>query len=279
LKTIILLVIAGLLGVVLLRAAQQRLVYYPRSYGADPPLRPDDVHALEFFTSQGRQLAFYLPPPAQVIPSRVWLICGGNASLALDWLELLDDFPDRAAGFLLLDYPGYGASAGQPRPATILESTEAALAALALHLGLRPPDLAARVRVLGHSLGAAAVLLHATRHPVGRIVLVSPFTSLKDMAAHLVGRRLAWTMLGNYDNRRLLREILRQSTPPPITIIHGDHDKIVPVAMGRELAGLSPKINYLEVARADHNYILVTARAEIIRAMLGAEPEKTMRKE
>jgi pimeloyl-ACP methyl ester carboxylesterase len=280
LKTVILLILAVLLGVTLFRA-QHRLIYFPRAYGGDPPYWPASVQALEFRTSQGRQVAFYRPPaaPGAKMVDRLWLICGGNASLALDWLELLKDFPDQAAGFLLLDYPGYGASEGRPGPEAILESTEAALAALARHLGTKLPALTGRVRLLGHSLGAAAVLLYATRHPVGRIVLVSPFTSLKDMAAQLVGPWLARTLVQNYDNRSRLAEILSRPPVPPITIIHGDHDRVVPVAMGRELAAISPRIHYLEVARADHNYILVTARAEIIGAMLGSEPGKILSEE
>jgi fermentation-respiration switch protein FrsA (DUF1100 family) len=89
------------------------------------------------------------------------------------------------------------------------------------------------------------------------------------MATRLVGPLLARAMLHDYDNRARLQAILSRQPPPPITIIHGDHDKVVPVEMGRELASLSRWIKYREALRADHNYILVTARAEIIQAMLG----------
>jgi hypothetical protein len=49
--------------------------------------------------------------------------------------------------------------------------------------------------------------------------------------------------------------------------------------MGRELAALSSKIDYQEVVRGDHNYILLTARDEIIQAMVGSEPHETLIKE
>jgi pimeloyl-ACP methyl ester carboxylesterase len=268
-KIIILLILAVVLVFVLIQG-QQRMIYFPRPYGEALPLPPQKGHALGYTTSQGRQTAFYLPPAqGDKKPARLWLLCGGNASLALDWLELLADFPDPAAGFLLLDYPGYGNNQGRPSPTTILESAETALGALAIHLGTDRADLDSRLMVMGHSLGAAAVLLYAARHPVGRIVLISPFTSLKDMATRLVGPLLARAMLHDYDNRARLQAILSRQPPPPITIIHGDHDKVVPVEMGRELASLSRWIKYREALRADHNYILVTARAEIIQAMLG----------
>ena len=160
-----------------------------------------------------------------------------------------------------------------------MDSAETALAALAIHLETDRADLESRLMVMGHSLGAAVVLGYAARHPVGRIVLVSPFTSLKDMATRLVGPVLAWALLHDYDNRARLKEILRRLPVPPITVIHGDHDKVVPVEMGRELAALSSKINYQEVKQGDHNYILVTAKDKIIQAMVGSEAHETLIKE
>jgi pimeloyl-ACP methyl ester carboxylesterase len=253
----------------LLILAQRRMIYFPRAYPADLSLSTGAM-ALEFRTSQGRQTAFYLPPAALPANGRInlWLLCGGNGSLALDWLELLTNFPDPAAAFLLLDYPGYGRCQGRPGSKAIAESTEQALATLAGRLGRPLGELTENLKALGHSLGAAAILLYADRHPVKQLVLIAPFTSLRDMAALLVGPLLSRTLLDDYDNRARLREVLAQEALVPITIIHGSHDKIVPVAMGRELAALSPRIDYREIDRGDHNYILLTNRAEIRQAML-----------
>jgi pimeloyl-ACP methyl ester carboxylesterase len=262
---LLLIVLAALLAL-----AQRRMIYFPRAYPTSLPL-PAGALVLEFTTSQGRQTAFYLPPaaPQGEGGSNLWLLCGGNGALALDWLDLVSDFPDHSAAFLLLDYPGYGRCQGRPGPAAIREATEQALVALAARLGRPLPELRENLSGLGHSLGAAAVLLYAARHPVKQLVLVAPFTSLKEMATLVVGPLLARTLLHDYDNRARLREVLARQPEVPITIIHGSHDKIVPVAMGRELAGLSPRIVYREIDRGDHNYILLTNRTEIRQAMLG----------
>jgi len=258
----------------LLRRAQRRMIYHPRPY-PEPLVLPAGVEPLEYRTGQGRQTAFYLPPAAHAAARapNLWLLCGGNSALALDWLDLLADFPDPAAAFLLLDYPGYGRCQGHPGPQAIAESVEAALATLAAHLQVPARETEQNLQALGHSLGTAAVLLAAVRHPVKRLVLISPFTSLKDVAALLVGRLLSRTLCHDYDNRARLREVLAQEVPPAITIIHGSHDKIIPVAMGRELAALSPRIVYREIERGDHNYILLTNQDEIRRAMGGEEPQ------
>lgn len=259
----------------LLVLAQRRMIYFPRAYPADLPL-PAGMVLLQFSTSQGRQTAFYQPPAQSPIDGRqidLWLLCGGNGSLALDWLELLADSPDPAAAFLLLDYPGYGRCQGCPSPEAITESINLALATLAARLGQPVGELTGNLKVLGHSLGAAAVLLHAGRQPVRQMVLIAPFTSLREMAALLVGPLLSRTLLHDYDNRARLREVLARDVSVPITIIHGSHDKIVPVAMGRELAALSPRIAYHEIDRGDHNYILLTNRHEIRQVMLGRDSQ------
>lgn len=254
----------------LLAQAQRRMIYFPRPYPAELPL-PPAAETLEFTTSQGRQTAFYLPPvaPTGDGPLNLWLLCGGNGALALDWLSLTTDFPDPTAAFLLVDYPGYGRCQGRPGPEAIEENLEQALAALALRLGRPAAEVGSELKGLGHSLGAAAVLLYAANHPLRRLVLISPFTSLREMATLVVGPLLSRTLLHDYDNRARLRQVLTRPEAVPVTILHGNHDSIVPVAMGRELAGISSRIDYRELDRGDHNYILLTGRDEIRRAMLG----------
>ncbi|MFH0794997.1 MAG: hypothetical protein V2A74_13300, partial [bacterium] len=101
---------------VFLLAYQRHMIYFPRSYDAAYLLSaPKSMAELKFKTSQGEQVAFYLPPHAggDGPPHRVWLTFGGNASVALDWLEFVENFPGGNAGFLLLDYPGYGKCKGK----------------------------------------------------------------------------------------------------------------------------------------------------------------------
>ncbi len=267
----LILLLAGL--ILLLIKGQQRMIYHPRPYPAGLAL-PADLVLVEYRTSQGLQTGYYLPPASPDPSGRAttWLLFGGNGSLALDWLNLIEHYPDPQCGFLLLDYPGYGRCQGRPSPDAILESAEGALAALAVTIGIPPERIQENIGVMGHSLGAATGLLYASRHPITRLVLISPFTSLKDMAARVVGPLLSHTLLHDYDNRTRLREVLTQKPAVPITIFHGNHDQVVPVAMGRELAAISPRIDYREIDRGDHNYLLATAADEIRRAMLGTEP-------
>ena len=233
---------------------QHKLIYHPRSYPTGyQPWKTSSLELLRYQTAEGSQTAYYLPPENNSV-QRVWVLFGGNAGLALDWLGLLAQLSSAGVGFLLIDYPGYGACEGSASPETIRLSTREAVQAWKREFGLESQPSWA---TLGHSLGAAAALQFAEDHPVGRIVLLAPFTSLADMVRHLFGGWLVPLLRHPFENRKPLQMVLERNPTPVILIAHGDRDEVVPVEMGRELAALNPKqIEYLEVPDTGHNDIL-----------------------
>lgn len=272
-----------LLVVVALFFWQDVLIYHPRPYGPGRVERfGRRLEPLEYRTDQGRQTAFYLPPRGQAaasgaLPAALWVLFVGNGSLALDWEDLLVADPDPDRAFLLVDYPGYGRNAGRAAPASIRQGSEAALAALAARLGRRDAaDLANRVPRLGtagHSLGAAVALDFAVAHPaVSRVILLAPFTSLRDMARRTVGWPLSGLLRGNFDNRARLDALAARPSPPPpqVVIFHGERDNFIPPAMGRALAAAHPDVARFElVPGANHDDLLLRAESRL-RAALDA---------
>ncbi|HSH12131.1 MAG TPA: hypothetical protein VLA15_00210, partial [Desulfurivibrionaceae bacterium] len=111
---------------------------------------------LEFNTDQGRQVAYYLPPPTNPDspPAQLALLYPGIGSVALGWLRFIkpEEAPD--SGWLMIDYPGRGESAGKMNPAELYKNSEGALAALAAHFGVE--HLSSEVALLGHSFGSGA---------------------------------------------------------------------------------------------------------------------------
>jgi hypothetical protein len=259
-------VAAGLLVVILLFLLQNFLIYHPRPYGSDVTGRYPFVVPVAYTTSQGRQRAFYIQPqinPGEP-PRHLWVAFNGNGSLALDWVGYLNPPPDPRDGFLLVEYPGYGDCEGSPSPAAIEASAEAAFGALAETLHTKPENLEGRLNLLCLSIGCGAGLNFAVRHPVAHVILLAPFTSLRDAARRVVGWPLCWVLLHNFDNRARLRELAARPAPPRVTIFHGTHDMTVPNAMGRELASIFPAmIQFQEIPGAGHNNILPKALAQI----------------
>ncbi len=269
-----LLAIAILTPVFTLLGCQSSLIYHPGHYRTEHEAMLHAAHGthIQFTTSQGGQTAFYIPPQkdAADIPKTIWLCFGGNASLALDWLHFTSGWDGRFA-YLLVDYPGYGGCAGKPTPGRIRESTKAAVAALAQHLQVTETELCSRLAVLGHSLGCAAGLMAAEDLDVRRGVLISPFTTMTDMARIVLGWPLCYLNLHRFDNRKTLLHAARNGAA--FIIFHGSDDEVIPVQMGRDLAAAHPEnVTFEEVRGAHHNDILSWAQGQIGQAMAGLAP-------
>lgn len=242
-------------AVAMLFFQQHSLLYHPRPYDSTHPvLLPADAVELRYGTGAGQQTAFYLPRGAERNPpARLWVAFGGNASLALEWLGLIARDPDPSNAYLLVDYPGYGKSEGRATIAANRAAADGALEALANHLGVEKSELEPRLNIIGHSFGAAVALDFAVRHRPRRIVLVAPFSTLREEGALVVGEWLSYLLVENYDNRVRLKELSERSELPRIAIFHGTKDDIIPIAMGRDLAAAHPAmVQFFPVAGGDH---------------------------
>jgi pimeloyl-ACP methyl ester carboxylesterase len=225
------------------------------------PVRPTEI---EYTVPFGRQTAYYLPPK-EPVPKRLWVAFCGNGSLALDWTPIVSGDPDKSAGFLLIDYPGYGRNAGYATMDSTRVTADAALDALLNRLGINENDI--ELCVLGHSLGAAAGLDFGTQHPIQRAVLISPFTTLREEAAYVVGNLLSRVLGENYDNRKNLGRIVRQNPHVRIAIFHGYDDTVIPMKMGADLKRNFPIADFFPVPNADHATVLYFAKDQIIAWM------------
>ncbi len=244
---------------------QDSMIYHPRPY-APAVLQQLPTGLVGLRDADGSLVGFYRPPRDGGSPQRLWLLFGGNADQALGWDEFADEHASVGTGFVMLEYPGFGACAGKPSPANILAANERAVALLATHLGLTLDEVHQRSAAVGHSLGAAAALQYAVKHPLRRMVLISPFTTMKAMAQRSVGWPICELLVHRYDNHARLTDLSARGLPP-ITIIHGQEDHFIPMAMGRALAEEHPGIAFSLIIGAGHNDILGLGAQEIHAAM------------
>src|SRR5207248_5527958 len=212
----------------------------------------------DFVTGAGRQSAFYISQRgATQLPDRLWVAFCGNGSVALDWRYFIQDYPNAGDGFLLIDYPGYGKSQGYATIESTRAAADQALRALAERRGVELSQLERRVNVIGHSLGAAIALDFATHHPVQRVVLFSPFTSLREEAATMFGGLASRLLVENYDNRARLKELSRRLPSVRVAIVHGTDDDVIPFRMGQTLASEFPgMVQFFPIRNGDHVSVL-----------------------
>jgi pimeloyl-ACP methyl ester carboxylesterase len=225
--------------VLLLYLFQGALLYHPRRYPEDPArMLPARGEVLALGLDGDRQHAYWLPGPLAGPPDPVFFVFGGNATLALDWLDWVDALQRRRPrlSFVLVEYPGYGASGGKPSRASMLRVAHAARGRLRTLLGVAEAALASRTRVLAHSIGAGVGLEFAREAGAAEVVLVAPFTTLVDMARSVVGWPLCLLARDRWDNAARLRELALSPARPAVRIYHGAADEVIPVRMGRALA-------------------------------------------
>jgi len=252
----------------LLTACQSRLIYFPRPYPAghaEAWARQTPGKLIDFQTSQGSQRAFLQGNLAN--PRNLWVVCGGNATLALEWSEWISQYGPREDAWLLVDFPGYGDSSGQPNPQRIRESLKMAIPAGCAEVGIPAEQEAARLRFFGHSLGGAACLIAATECGIQQGVLLSPFTSSMDMGRAVTGLPIGFLVHHRFDNVARLKELLARG-PGRVIILHGARDEVIPVEMAHQLARLQPEtISLREIPGGRHNTLHLEDAGAVARAL------------
>ncbi|HEX2539836.1 MAG TPA: alpha/beta fold hydrolase [Caldimonas sp.] len=148
---------------------------------------------------------------------------GGNAEdVSHNLPDLSRTFPGHA--IFLLHYRGYGGSGGTP--------SEAALFADALALFDRVHAEHPRVLVIGRSLGSGVAVHLASVRPVARLVLVTPYDSLGEIAA---GRfpifPVRWLLRDKFESRTYAPKVTA-----PTLLIGAEHDEVVPLRSAELLA-------------------------------------------
>ncbi len=264
-------VVPGLVVAIVLFLVQAWIIYLPRSATIEELVLtlPRPGRIVPYSTDSGQLHALWLPPVHGDVPRTLWLVQGGNGSLATDYASLVAALPDPGAGYLFVDYPGYGANPGRPDPASILAGSRAAIAAVSATWGWTPEERQRRVAVLGHSLGAAAVLQYAAADGARLVVLIAPFTSLAAMARRVVGWPLHLVLTHRFDNSARLAELTARPASPPVVIIHGTADATIPYTMGQALAEAHPgQVTLVPAIGASHNGIL-DSHADLIRTWMG----------
>jgi pimeloyl-ACP methyl ester carboxylesterase len=267
---------AGALPLGLILGCQSRWIYFPRPYAAGVVgdwKSQTHGQVIEFTTSQGRQQA-YLQGNLQS-PGNLWIVCGGNGTVALEWADWLQTHAPGGDAWLLVDYPGYGACEGSPNPARIRESLREVVPLAWRKLGWEGDPDSTRLRFFGHSLGAAVCLIAASEFGIQNGVLVAPFTSTMDMSRELLGIPLGPLVRHRFDNTALLAELASRG-PGTVWILHGTKDEVIPVAMSRQLAADQPGVvRLIELPEGRHNTVHDTYQEVVAEALRSVAMQST----
>lgn len=238
-------------GLVLLLYTQQRAMIFVRPPAV--PVEPEAPAKLVRIPAEagGPQVLGYFLPPPEGAPT-VFFIHGNGDQLA--WVKGFAHTVHREGfGFFALEYPGYGEAPGEATEASLYAAAARAIDHLTTRLGVAPD----RVVLFGQSLGSGVATELAHRGHGRRLVLLTPFTSLPDVAAGrfpIVPVRLL--MKDRFDNAAKAPQIT-----VPVLIVHGTADEVIPYAFGERLSKRFPNAQLHTVRGAGHNDALEHAGA------------------
>lgn len=206
--------------------AQRSLMYFPEPSRTAPSAAGfPQAEEITLDTADGeRVLAWHVPPRGDKPVVLYFHGNGGSLRLRVDRFQrLIVD----GIGLLALSYRGYGGSSGRPTEAGLIEDARAAYAFAAA----RYPG---RIALWGESLGSGVAIALAAEQPVTHLILDAPFTSAVDIAA------AAYPFL---PVRYLMKDQFRSDerisrVTAPVLILHGEADRVIPIAFGERLLGM-----------------------------------------
>jgi fermentation-respiration switch protein FrsA (DUF1100 family) len=225
-------VLAAILLYSAISFAAGRIVYQPTRYPDGWWDTQEGLGARDVWlrASDGVKLhAWWLEAPGSRVATLYLHGNGGNLAYRPGHLRAM-----LAAGssVLIVDYRGYGRSSGRPTERGLYRDADAAYDYL-IGLGYHPGQIVLH----GESLGTAVAVDLAVRRSCAGVILECPFPSIAYMAGRLVPV-LGPLFVRGFDTRRKIAQVNAS-----ILIIHGDEDRSVPHAVGRELfeAAREPK--------------------------------------
>lgn len=214
-------------------------------------LKQRDLMYFPQFTRDAPAADFELPVEGAVL--RGWVVnpgqedailyFGGNAEPVQAMRgDLAQWFPAHSS--YLVPYRGYGASSGDPSESALSSD------ALAVYDFVRARHPDGDIHVIGRSLGSGVASYLAARRPVARLVLVTPFDSMANVAqGHYRWLPVRWLLRDRYEASQHLQEY-----EGPVLVVRASEDRIVPPIRTERLVEslpVRPKVVTLE--GADHN--------------------------
>lgn len=187
---------------------QRRLLYFPR------PSACDCDGVMVRLPVEGQRILVCSRPREG---SRALIYFGGNAEdVSCNMPGFSAALPDRA--IYLLNYRGYGGSSGKPSERSLFED------GLTLYDDVHAKH--SEIEVIGRSLGSGIAAYVASCRPVSKLVLVTPYNSIRELAAsEFRWFPVRWLLLDKYESWRFAPRV-----NSPTLIIAAEHDEVVPRA-------------------------------------------------
>lgn len=217
---------------------QKDLVYYPSKQDFD---NCENFTEAEKLNVNGTRIYF-----KKNSKDKVFVFYHGNAGATCDrgyWKNYLDQL---SYSYVMVEYAGYSNDSKKPDKELIMKDVENTVDFL-------KKQNFKNILVGGESLGTSLAIYHSDLMDVDKLLLVSPFYRLNDVAQiAFKGYPINLISRQNYDSGKWMET----SKTKDLVIIHGEKDTTIPIDQAKKLYGVA-KMNkeLVEIPGAGHNDI------------------------
>jgi uncharacterized protein len=228
---------------VLARWLEPRMAFFPFRGEAETPRDfgvPFD--AVDLKTSDGETLRAWRMTAPNARARLVYF--HGNGGNLSNWAPILAGIAGRGYSVFAVDYRGYGVSTGRPTERGLYRDVEAAVAQA------WPGPQRTPIVYWGRSLGGSMAAYGATVAKPDGVIIDSGFPS----ARAVVRSSPLLAILSVFSSYRFPAGEFLNRANVPVLMMHGDHDSVIPYALGRQLHDeiTAPK-TFFTITGGDHN--------------------------
>ncbi len=215
---------------------QSKIVYHPNNQDFDNC--PAFANALKV-NQQGTRM--YVSKIDQTKP--IAILYHGNAGSACDRSHYANIFNHAKYSYIVAEYSGYSNQDIAPSHKTVKQDVRNVVSYL-------EEKNITEYTIVAESIGTGAAAYHTSIQQPQKLLLISPFTTLADIAANRFWFYPTNLMVDNaFDNIENLKNYRHNSL-----IIHGSEDNIIPHQLGKELQdSLQNKKSFKTIQNAGHN--------------------------
>jgi len=219
---------------VVLTVNQEKVIYqpFPQDFDSCP-----DLPVAKQVTYQGTRM--YI----STTTGPVVVLYHGNAGSACDRAFYTPLFNDAGYGYVLVEYAGFSNDSREPSHELIKQDVRNIISYL-------QTTEVSEVAIVGESIGTGFASYHASLAPPKKLLLITPFTDLLDIAKGRFWFYPTTLMVDNaLDNIKALKDYRGA-----VTIIHGTEDSIIPYKLGQRLySNISTEKKLVTINGGDHN--------------------------
>jgi len=171
----------------------------------------------------------------------------GNAGSACSRTYLKEKFDELGLSYVIVEYTGYSNDINKPTNKLLLKDVEN------VNKFLINKNFS-QIILMGESLGTALAIYHSTLMNVDKILLISPFYRMSEIASNNIKiYPISLLLRENYDSDKWIEN----SKTKKLKIIHGNIDDIIPIEQSKKLYNKATIDNkqYIEINGANHNDI------------------------